>query len=84
MKKIQDLATNLGFGIGSAYAFFLIPSIADLFSPTFMVLLKQILAISFAVCLLISPKSLVEVGEKFGPKLITILNTLFGKNKSDS
>ena len=83
MGKIKHVATRLGLGIGAVYAFFLIPSIEQLFIPTFLILLRQILALGFAACLLINPESLIETGERFGPKLLSILNLMFTNKKKD-
>lgn len=83
MRRIKLLATNLGLGIGAVYAFFLIPQIESLFDVSFMILLRQVLAIGFGICLLINPKSLVDAGEHFAPKLINVLNVLFGKSNKN-
>lgn len=84
MKRIRTFAAQLGFGIGATYAFFLIPDIAELFRHSFLILLRQVLALSFGICLLLNPQALADVGAKYGPKIIEIINLLFSnKSKKD-
>lgn len=81
MRRVRIFAAQLGLGIGAVYAFFLIPDIAELFRPSFLILLRQVLALSFGVCLLLNPSALAAAGAKYGPKVIEILS-LFFSNKS--
>ena len=83
IKKIRYLATQIGLGIASVYAFFIVPSISELFDPTFIIILKQSLAIAFAICLGINPKQLITLGEQFAPKIITFFQIFFNNNKQD-
>lgn len=82
MRRLKTAATQIGLGIGAVYGFFLIPNIEILFKPDFVLLLRQWLAIGFAVCLLINPKSLIEAGETFAPKLVSVLQIVFGSKKN--
>lgn len=84
IRRAKAAATNIGLGIGAVYAFFLFPEIEGLFKVEFIVMLRQGLAIGFAVCLLINPKSLVESGEKFAPRIISILQIIFGSKDKNN
>lgn len=83
MKKIKSAAAQIGLGLGACYAFFLIPSIEGLFKDTFVLLIRQIIAIGFAACLLINPKALIDLGQTYAPKLVLILQMLFYPNKNE-
>lgn len=81
IRRIRYFAAQVGLGLGAVYAFFMVPSIAELFAPTFLILLRQSLALGFALCLLLNPKALIEIGETFAPKLITFFQIFFTNNK---
>lgn len=82
VKRIRYAAAQIGLGLGTVYAFFMLPSIAELFDPAFLMLLRQTLALSFAFCLLLNPKSLIEIGSQMAPKIISFFQ-LFTANKQD-
>lgn len=82
--KIKNFAGEAGLGIGSVYAFFLIPNIYELFSPEAVIVIRQVLVISFAFCILVNPKGLIEVGETFAPKLIKVLTLIFNNKKNEN
>lgn len=84
IRRAKTAATNIGLGIGAVYAFFLIPDIEGLFKVEFILMMRQGLAMGFAVCLLINPKALTESGEKFAPKLVSVLQILFGGKNKDN
>ena len=81
-KKVKYAASQIGLGIASIYAFFMVPSIQELFSPTFLILLRQTLAICFAICLGINPRQLIQLGEQFAPKIITFFKIFFTHDKT--
>lgn len=83
MKQVRTAVTQIGLGIGTVYCFFLIPSVAELFKPSFLILTKQVLAIAFAACLLISPQSLINLGASIAPKLLSMYNIFFGGPKNN-
>lgn len=81
--KIRHLATEIGLGAGVCYAFFSITTVQELFSPVFIIMTKQALSLIFAVCLFISPKSLVNIGQQFSPKVIAFFKIFFTSDKQD-
>lgn len=84
MRRIKNAAAQIGFGLACVYAFFLVPAIEKLFTDNFILLLRQVVAISFSVCLLVNPRSLIELGETYAPKIIKILTLIFtNKNSKD-
>jgi len=85
MKRIKSAAAQIGFGLACVYGFFLLPTIEKLFTDNFILLLRQVVAISFAVCLLVNPRSLIEIGETYAPRIIKILTLLFtNSNNKDN
>lgn len=79
--KIKNFAGEAGLGIGAVYAFFMITPVNELFLPQVIIVLRQVLVVGFAICILINPKGLVEMGEAFAPKLIKLLTLLFKKDE---
>lgn len=84
MEKVKRAATSTGFAIGVIYAFFLIPSISDLWKDSIILIIRQTLCIGFAVCLLFAPKEIIALGASFAPKLSEMYNVFFKSNKSIS
>lgn len=84
MRRVKSFAMNLGLGIGAVYCFFLIPAIEGLFTASFITLLRQILVITFAVCLLISPEKIIDLGIKIAPKMIAILDIITGRKHTNN
>lgn len=85
IKKLQAAAAQIGLGIGAVYGFFLLPDIRDLFKIEFIIILRQVLAIGFALCLFVNPKALSEYGENLVPKIKIFLHTFFSsKNEKDN
>ena len=82
MRRIKNAAAQIGFGLACVYAFFMVPAIEKLFTDNFILLLRQVIAISFAVCLLVNPRSLIEIGETYAPRIIKILTLLFTNNSN--
>lgn len=78
MKRLRAAAAEVGLGLGAFYLFFLIPSISELFTDDFILLLRQVLAMSFGISLMINPHKLVEYGEKMAPKIKSIITILTG------
>lgn len=83
MKKVKDAAAEIGLGLGAFYLFFLIPSISGLFSDDFVLLLRQVLAMSFGISLLVNPQKLLEYGEKFAPKIKAIISIFFNSKNDE-
>lgn len=85
MKKHQARIANMALGFASVYALFNVGSISETFPPTVVQLIKQLLISGFAVCLFISPKSVIALGAAMSPKITSILNVFFGgKSKDDN
>lgn len=84
MKKVKDFAAQLGLGLGTAFCLFYIPQVQDLFSMEFLVLVRQVLILGVAVCVVVSPESLISLGSRMAPKIISILSIFINNNKSKS
>ncbi len=80
MKKVSFIAARVGLGLMAVFGFFSFPQIAELFSPAFLILIKQVLALAFSICLLLNPQQLIDMGTVWGPKLLNILTLLFSNN----
>lgn len=83
MKRLQAVSANLGLGFASVYALFLVPSIAEIFPPSYLVLIKQGVVLGFSVCLLASPRSVISMGHQMVPKIVSILSLFYTKNKDN-
>lgn len=84
MKRIKNAAAQIGFGLGAVYGFFLIPAIDNLFADNFVLLLRQVVAMAFAACLLVNPRALIELGETYAPKIISIISMLFTNSNNNT
>jgi len=83
MKRLKTVATSLAMGLGLVYLLFMWRPVEALFPVSFMTLLRQIIALSFAVCVLISPDAIVRAAEQMVPKVIGILTMMFTNKKKD-
>lgn len=83
MKKLRAAAAEVGLGLGAFYLFFLIPQISALFSDDFILLLRQVLSMGFGISLMVNPHKLVEYGEKFAPKIKSIISILFNNKDNE-
>lgn len=84
MKQLKSVATSLAMGLGLVYTLFLWEPIEGLFPVSAITLLRQAIVISFAVCVLISPDSIVRAAERMVPKVVGILTMIFTNKKKDN
>lgn len=84
MNFVRSLAAQIGTGLGVVYLFFLIPSIEELFARKLMLLIRQSLSMSFAVCLLFGYEKIISSAERLAPKIIAIINILFTGSKKNN
>lgn len=83
MKRIKDAATSLGMGIGLVYMMFSWEPIYSLFPQGFILMIRQVLVITFGVCVLVNPQGIIDMAERIAPKIIALLNAIFIKRKDN-
>lgn len=82
MKRIKQTAANLALGLAIVYVMFTFEPIHSLFPPTVVIMIRQVLVISFGVCVLLSPESIIRMAERMAPKVQSILGIIFGTGKN--
>ncbi len=82
MKRIRAAAAEVGLGLALFYLFFLIPSVSGLFSPDFVLMLRQVLVMGTGISIAVNPHKLVEYGQEFAPKIKSIISILFNNNNT--
>ena len=80
MVRIRQIASHLGTGIGLVYLFFMWEPIYTLFPEAFLILIRQVLSLSFAVCILLAPEQIVRAGQKMAPKVVALIAMFFNIN----